>query len=84
MLSEKNNNYQELMKIKNNAKELEHLKNKIKLLRQENNNIKKKLISKYENDAINTFNFTLENFKNEYSDVRSINTRSYTETPRKK
>jgi hypothetical protein len=84
VLSEKNNNYQELIKIKNNSKELEHLKNKIKLLKQENNKIKKKLISKYENDAINTFNFTLENFKNEYSDVKSINARSHTQSPRKK
>jgi len=84
VLSEKNNNYQELIKIKNNSKELENLKNKIKLLKQENNKIKKKLVIRYENEAINTFYFTLENFKNEFSDVNSMNTRSYSQSPRKK
>jgi hypothetical protein len=84
VLSEKNNNYYELIKIKNNPKELENLKNKIALLKQENNKIKKKLISKYENDFINTQNFTLENFKNEYSDIKLLNTSSYSQSPRKK
>lgn len=84
MLSEKNNNYYELIKIKNNPKELENLKNKIALLKQENNKIKKKLMSKYENDFINTQNFTIENFKNEYSDIKLLNTSSYSQSPRKK
>jgi len=84
VLSEKNNNYYELIKIKNNPKELENLKNKIALLKQENNKIKKKLMSKYENDFINTQNFTIENFKNEYSDIKLLNTSSYSQSPRKK
>lgn len=79
-----NNNYYELIKIKNNSKELENLKNKIRLLKQENLKIKKKLISKYENDLINTDNFTIDNFKNEHSDIKPKITRSYSQLPRKK
>ncbi len=60
------------------------MKNKIKLLKQENTKIKKKLMSKYENEFIETCNFTFDNFKNEYRDIKTNTKRSYSQAPRKK
>ena len=43
ILSEKNNDFNELIKIKEKPSELEKLKKKIKYFKKENNKIKKKI-----------------------------------------
>lgn len=57
ILSEKNNDFNELIKIKEKPSELEKLKKKIKYFKKENNKIKKKLIFQYENEIIKRINF---------------------------
>jgi hypothetical protein len=75
ILSEKNNEYNEIIKLKNNPIEIYNLKNKIQNLKQENKSIKENLISKYENGIIvrNNLNYDCE-----------FNFKSYTQYPRKK
>ena len=57
ILSEKNNDFNELIKIKEKPSELEKLKKKKKYFKKENNKIKKKLIFQYENEIIKRINF---------------------------
>lgn len=83
ILSEKNNNFHELIKLKNNPNELEKLKNRAKLLKQENNRMKKKLFNKYESDLISNKKLRLELSKGKYSES-ILQNRSGSFSPKKK
>lgn len=64
ILSEKNNDYNEILKLKENSKEFLNIKNKIKNLKQENNILKYKIITRYQNEIIKKKDFLLEDNKN--------------------